>query len=266
MRIPDENYRPPKSLMFTLAAVLIGIVIAVTYYNFSERSISQVNSTQTSTLPAPQRHVLATRPGESALDRRERERKAEQSMRDGWELVDKRDPEDAQDAISIFQDALTQFDPDNPQFYNGIGRASLILGKPQDAIDAFQKGLAVDPAIADMQSGIGWAYWQLHEPYLAKQAWEKALRIDPNSQDAWSAMAWIYLALGDNSRAKQGFQVLVDARPGDRTTAAVQGLSMSRSAVPVDPKNIEQFFHLPTLASLTTPPAAIPATTATSRP
>lgn len=263
MRIPDPNYVPPKRLMYGAAAVLVAIMVGVTYYNFEHRGdlpqaggiggVSPTGAPPAQTRMASQGVAQEPATTRNVLQTIEHQDQIDLVMRRGWELVDKRDPKSAEVAAEIFREGLRDVDPNNAQFYNGLGRASLVAAKPEDALVAFKKGLAIDPSIADMQSGMGWAYWQLHRPYEAKQAWEAALKIDPKSLDAWSALAWIYLALGENAKAKSGFILLI--ANDNKDNYAAQGLSMSRSAVRVDVKNVERFFPLPPLETLTTPPA-----------
>jgi hypothetical protein len=264
MRVPDRDYRPPKRLAIVIGIGLLGTIVLVSYYNYSKRGENAGSSPGTNTAPIASGNRPSTVPAQgpattrSVLETLKHQNDIDLVMTRGWALVNKHDPKSAELAAEIFREALRDVDPGNAQFYNGLGRASLIAAKPADALEAFQKGLALDPTIADIQSGIGWAYWQLHQPYNAKQAWEAALKIDPKSPDSWSALSWIYLALGDNAKAKDGFAILI-AR-NNKDSAAIMGLSMSRSAVQVDVKEIEKYFPLPELQYLTTPPATAPAT------
>ena len=270
-------------LVLGIGAGLVGIMAVVTYHNYRvhQDELAKVsNNPGTASAPAladvstPPRVSSFTAPAttRSVMDTIRHQADIQLAMKTGWDMVNQRDAKSAETAAEIFREAIRDLDPANAQFYNGLGRANLVAGKPADAIDAFQKGLAINPTIADMQSGIGWGYWQLHQPYAAKQAWEAALKIDPKSPDAWSALAWIYLALGENTKARDGFAVLLAsadvAKDAKLHDDAVQGLSMSRSAVQTDIKNVQKFFPLPDLKYLTTPPLPVTTTAsaATSRP
>jgi tetratricopeptide (TPR) repeat protein len=181
-------------------------------------------------------------------------------MEEGWKLLASRNPQQARQAVAVFQEGLDKIDPREPLFYNGLGRACLVAGQPRDAIAAWRKGLALTPAAdphsADMHSGIGWAYWHLQDPYHAKLAWEQALQINPKSPDAWTALAWIYLALGDKDRARDGFQILYET--DHKNLAWINGVSMAKAGNS-DPAQISLYFKLPPLDSFKTPPATDPA-------
>ena len=174
----------------------------------------------------------------------------------GWNLVNQRSPEQAAIAARIFNDGIANVDSQNPQLYNGLGRALLVSGKPREAILAWQKGLEFDPRFSDMQSGIGWAYWWLNDPSRAKDAWQRALKMNPHSVDAWSAMAWIDLALGKNTEAMNGFQELVKFDSGQKSW--VMGLSMARGNN-TDVGEISTFFPLPPLSLFERPLSVDPA-------
>jgi tetratricopeptide (TPR) repeat protein len=177
----------------------------------------------------------------------------------GWKLVDQRSPEQAAKAIRIFHDGLANVDANNPELYNGLGRALLVAGKPREAIAAWRKGLVLAPSFSDMQSGIGWAYWWLNDPCRAKDAWQRALVMNPHSIDSWAAMAWIDLALGKDTEAKNGFQELVKFDSGRKSW--IMGLSMAQGQNN-DLAEISKFFPLPRLAMLERPLPVDPASVA----
>jgi tetratricopeptide (TPR) repeat protein len=180
----------------------------------------------------------------------EKQRNIRIVMDEGWRLINQREPHAAAQAAEIFREGLEKVDPKNGQFFNGLGRALLIAGRPRDAIEAWRQGLAVAPQISDMQSGIGWAHWNLQEYDRAREAWEAALNINPRSLDAWSAMAWVYLALGQTEKSKEGFQVLYLSDRQNKDW--ILGLQMAQ-AKNTDPAQISKFFHLPDLAALKGP-------------
>lgn len=174
------------------------------------------------------------------------------AMKQGWDLVNKRTAADAQTAIAIFKEAIKE-QPQEAQFYNGLGRANLIASKFRDAIVAWRAGLAIDPKIADMQSGIGRAWWFMGDPHRAKAAWEQSIAIDPKNVEAWSSLAWIYLAMGERQKSIDGFVALL-AHQKDND-AWQMGLTMAR-ADNRDPTAIAKFFKLPDLLAFKAPSLA----------
>jgi tetratricopeptide (TPR) repeat protein len=253
------------------AALLAGLVWVVWQNRGQQRAMEQrladlqrqVESATRSGAPLAGQPVvpeISAAPGGGALTQDlsvlEKQRNIRTVMEEGWRLINERNPQAAAQAVEIFREGLEKVDPQNAQFRNGLGRALLIAGRPQDAIETWQQGLATAPQISDMRSGIGWAYWNLRDYYHARQAWEEALKTNPKSLDAWSAMAWIYLALGDAERSRDGFQVLYLADHQNKDW--ILGLQMAQ-ARNSDPAQISKFFPLPPLTAFTQPAAPVSA-------
>jgi tetratricopeptide (TPR) repeat protein len=254
-----------RTIIGLWAAVVAGAAVLFWQYRAQQRAMEQrlsdlqqqvASTTRSSWLAGGQplvpevgteMPVRSTTPDMTLL---EKERQIRAVMDEGWRLINERDPQAAAKAAAIFQEGLEKVDPQNPQFFNGLGRALLIAGRPREAIDAWEQGLAKSPQISDMQSGIGWAYWNLRDYYHAREAWVRALEANPKSLDAWTAMAWIYLALGDTEKSKQGFQVLYSTDRQNKNW--ILGLQMAQ-ARNTDPTQIARFFPLPTLTALTSP-------------
>lgn len=185
--------------------------------------------------------IMIVEGGSIGSEAAQKQHNLDQILTIGWQFVNSRNPNEAAKAVTIFNEGISNVDPNSPELYNGLGRALLIAGKPREAILAWRKGLALAPHVSDMQSGIGWAYWWLNDPCRASQAWQSALAMNPHSVDAWSAMAWIDLALQRYDEAKNGFQELVQFDPSKKPWA--MGLSLAR-AHNGDEKQIAQFFPL----------------------
>lgn len=236
-----ENYRRQSESNRQLAEVQSAL--SRVSANAPVRNVSQ---------PAP----LAVSSEITGSETARRQHNLDEILTIGWKLIDQRNPRQAAQAVRIFREGLVNVDPNSPELYNGLGRASLIAGSPREAIRAWRKGLELAPSFSDMQSGIGWGYWWLNDPSRAKIAWERALSINPRSLDAWSAMAWIDLALGRFGEAKRGFQELVTSDP-KRTTWAT-GLAMAQGGNNNE-NQIAQFFRLPPIDRFDRPLAVDPA-------
>lgn len=166
----------------------------------------------------------------------------EKVMEAGWKLINLRSPEHAARAAELFEQALAQIDDKSPDLLNGLGRAYLVAGKPEKAIEAWKKGIEIEPRLVDMQSGLGWAYWSLKDYPNAREAWRTAVAKDPENIDAWSALAWIELALGNKAYAKEGFRILVNKNTQSKPW--VLGLSMAQGGN-TNPDHIKKFFPIP---------------------
>jgi len=81
-----------------------------------------------------------------------------------------------------------------PEIYTDYGFALARLGKPQDALAAYQKALELDPKQEQAALGLGWAYQYTKEYDKAIAAYTQAIQIDPKeaSADANLGIAWCY--------------------------------------------------------------------------
>ncbi len=157
-----------------------------------------------------------------------KEKMTQDYLNEGFRLLNKRDPESAQKAAQVFQEGLEKADPKNVYFFNGLGRSLLIAGKPQEALEVFQRGRQADPKRAELASGMGWAYWNLKQYPEAKRAWEDAVELDPKSEDAWMVLSWVYMAVGNFEKSRTGFVTLLKIDPERKQW--VMGLTMARAS------------------------------------
>ena len=74
--------------------------------------------------------------------------------------------------------------PDDPVILSEEGRIDLDIGKPQQALVAFGRALALDPASAAAHNNRGVALLALGQREAARTDFERALRIDPCQFDA----------------------------------------------------------------------------------
>jgi tetratricopeptide (TPR) repeat protein len=151
----------------------------------------------------------------------------------------------------IFQEGLDTVDASNVRFYEGLGRAQLQAGKPEEAIQAFTRGRALDPRRAALASGLGWACWNLKRYGQSKRAWEDAIKLDPEFEDAWSALAWVYMATGEFEKSQAGFVILLRKDPERR--AWILGLTMARAHNSSIDQIRAQFKGMPDPAAFTAP-------------
>jgi len=74
--------------------------------------------------------------------------------------------------------------PDSALFANNSGFALFRMGLYAEAIEWFQKTIALDPNRAVAYLNLGDAYLQLGEKNEAKEAFQKYLQLQPNSKAA----------------------------------------------------------------------------------
>jgi len=171
-------------------------------------------------------------------------------MKQGFLYLNKRDLKSADLAARIFQEGIDKVDAKQAQFYHGLGRALLMLGKDAEALAAFTTGRALDGTIGDLISGQGRAYWAMQDYYHAKLAFEDAVKVAPTSVDAWSVLAWVYLGLKERDKAIEGFRILIaqDATNKDW----IMGLNLARGSN-FDYGQIRRIYDLPAVEKFAAP-------------
>lgn len=81
-----------------------------------------------------------------------------------------------------------------------VGRASVLMYKPEVAVDDLKKAIELDPKLADAHLSLGMAYHQMDMPEQATAEFEKTVEIDPNNVKAHIYLAQDYTLVGDNEK------------------------------------------------------------------
>ncbi|OIO34894.1 MAG: hypothetical protein COS94_10145 [Candidatus Hydrogenedentes bacterium CG07_land_8_20_14_0_80_42_17] len=82
-------------------------------------------------------------------------------------------------AISLYREAISK-DSSIPSAWNNMGNAYYRMGRPREAIEAYEKAAELEPKNADIPFNIGLAYYRIGEVQSARRAFARALEIDPN--------------------------------------------------------------------------------------
>jgi tetratricopeptide (TPR) repeat protein len=89
-----------------------------------------------------------------------------------------------------------------------------------EAVDAFDKALAINPNAAEALVGKGLASLQRYEVHPAQQFAERALRINPNLPEALRLRADIHLLAGDLTAAGRDLELAQKVNPHEERTLA----------------------------------------------
>jgi cytochrome c-type biogenesis protein CcmH/NrfG len=117
------------------------------------------------------------------------------------------------DEIKLLQDAVKK-DPGNVEAWTKLGNDLMDGARFDEAIDAYQKALALAPKNVDVRVDMGTCYRRTGRPEIAAREFRKAIEIDPNHVTAHKNLA-IVLAydMKDNKDALEQFEKALALEP-----------------------------------------------------
>ncbi len=142
-------------------------------------------------------------------------------------------------AIKLFT-RLHELVPENCDFLNGLGLATRAAGRLDDALEIFDKTLAIDPGFLSGYSNKGLVYTDREEYEQAMAAFAKAFEIDPDYALARRNMGLLHMQRGEMAEAEACFYKAIDADPD--LGASYLDLSTARKfkeGDPLIPKMVE---------------------------
>lgn len=125
-------------------------------------------------------------------------------------------------------EALTHYDaalaisPGADAHYNR-GVALAMLGRDQEAIDAWTAALRLDPALADAHFQLGSEAERRGQTEIAVQQFSEAIRFAPDHRSARRRLGNLAARAGDFAEAARHFEVLAKADPSDADALASLG-------------------------------------------
>ncbi len=114
-------------------------------------------------------------------------------------------------AVEAYREAI-RFDPNVPYLWLALGRNYRILtiaadaGYFDDAVQAFERALQIDPKYGPAYDELGWTYYNVQDYRQAAETLEEAIAVDPNS---WSA----YDHLGVAHYSNRNYEGAAEALP-----------------------------------------------------
>ena len=115
-------------------------------------------------------------------------------------------------------------DPSNWKALNAIARIQLDAGQPQQALQDFQKVLAVRPDYGAAMTGTGESYAALNNFDAAESMFRGALKQDANDSDAANQLGLVFAKRGKPEEAKQWFERAISAHKDH--TGAINNLGV----------------------------------------
>ena len=139
-----------------------------------------------------------------------------------------------QKAINCFEKAI-QINPNSANAYYSLGVIFAQLGESQKAISYYEKAIQINPNSANAYYSLGVIFAQLGESQKAISCYEKAIQINPYYIDAHNNLGVIFTQLGESQKAINCFEKAIKIKPENLTS---HWLSMN--TFPVIYKNFEE--------------------------
>ena len=121
----------------------------------------------------------------------------------------------AGEAIEYFQKALA-LEPESAAFHGGLGTAFYQLKRTDEAIVQYQKALAIDPHFAEAaeaQNNLGYALLRKGQANEAIIHFQKALEMQPDFAEARNTLGDCFLQIGRVNEAIVQFQKVLEIKP-----------------------------------------------------
>jgi cytochrome c-type biogenesis protein CcmH/NrfG len=127
--------------------------------------------------------------------------------------------------------------PDNAEAWTNLGNLFYDSDQPQNAIDAYEKSLAIEPDRAGVMTDLGTMYRRNNEPKKAIEIFDKAIAVDPSFETARFNKGVVLLHdLNDLEGCIKEWEALVELNPmavapnGESVDAIIQKLKSRKSA------------------------------------
>jgi len=120
-----------------------------------------------------------------------------------------------EEALSIVEEAA---EDGTAESLGALGRVLSELDRQQDAIDALNRSLTVDPDNARAYEYLGLVYLRLGESAQSRGYSERAVELDPSLADAWNNLGAALYFLGRPEEALQAWETAVEQDPSQYET------------------------------------------------
>jgi protein O-mannosyl-transferase len=119
-----------------------------------------------------------------------------------------------QNGITLLERAVNITD-NNYLAYQNRGAVYLALGNYRQAIEDFDKAIAIIPIYAEAYYNRGISYWHLGNEMQALRDFDKAIEIDPRHAEIYYKRGIIYASRGNYSQAIGDFDRAIEINPKD---------------------------------------------------
>jgi len=113
-----------------------------------------------------------------------------------------------QKAISFYRQIVNKY-PKEKGAYESLGA----ILEPREALEMFQRALALDPKSGTALNYLGYTLWALNQPEQAVDAFKGYVAVRPGDVNALDSLADAYFQLGRLDEAVENYQKAVDIDP-----------------------------------------------------
>lgn len=118
--------------------------------------------------------------------------------------------------LRLLAKAVEQF-PDDPALWDWRGLAQMRIGRPERAVEAYERAVQLNPTFPLYRTALAAAYWELREPRRAVEQLERAIELDPGLYAAYSMLAEIRRSLEGDEAAQEPWRRLLEWNPESLT-------------------------------------------------
>ena len=129
------------------------------------------------------------------------------------------------DALEAF-DKVLEINPKNESTLFGKGLALTMLGRYEDALEAFDKVLEINPQNEDTPFWKGFMLFSLGRYEDALKAYDNALEIHPKNESTLSGKGLALFSLGRYEGALEAFDKVLEINPEEETALLYKGIAL----------------------------------------
>lgn len=116
------------------------------------------------------------------------------------------------EAVEQYQKALAIY-PEYAEADINLGRVFLNEGRLDEAEDYFQRAVKIKPASAEAQNDLGILLASEGQPAEALQHYQKAVELDPDLVEAYNNLAILFASQGRFAEAETNYQMTLELKP-----------------------------------------------------
>jgi tetratricopeptide (TPR) repeat protein len=130
-----------------------------------------------------------------------------------------RDEQDSRDALACFDKAI-KLAPTRGEAYNGKGLALMALDRREEALQAVQEAVRVDPKLANGWFNLARLHLDLLDVDSAVAAYQQAVQISPDTTEFYAALGDTFNMVGKFDKAQEFFAKANALNPNDLNALA----------------------------------------------